>query len=109
MVGAASLIVEGTMCEHSCAFVDWHERSKFPTQMQLDVPLVDALWRDKRRKMGVPVKWSLDAEGETLLGRPFTPQSCLLAVESGLNCLEAKVSCPNENPGDQEMVWSPQS
>ena len=60
MVGAASFIVEGTMCEHSCAFVGCHGCSK--------VPLVDALWNDKRRKTGIPVKWSLHAEGETLLG-----------------------------------------
>ena len=73
VVGAASCIGGGTMCEHSCGCVDWPDRSKFPTQRQLDVALVDALWRDKRRKTGVPVKWSLDAEGETLLGRQFTP------------------------------------
>jgi hypothetical protein len=109
VVGAASFIVEETMCEHSCAFVGWHERSKFPTQMQLEVPLVDALWRDKGRKTGVPVKWSLHAEGETLLGRPFTPQSCLLAVGSGLHCLEAKDSCPGENPGGQVTMWTPQN
>ena len=60
MVGAVSFIVGRTTCEHSYAFVGCHGCSK--------VPLVDALWSDKRRKTGVPVKWSLCAEGETFLG-----------------------------------------